>query len=263
MFIDTNLRYMRTRSGLSQQSLADDLKVTRSALASYEGGTAPSLSVLISIADYFRLSVDTLIRVNLEKLSELQIRELEAGHDIFIRGGKLRVLATTVNEKQEENIEMVDYKARAGYLTGYHDPEYIGNLPRFNLPMLPNNRTYRAFQTQGDSMLPIESGTWIIAEYVSDWGKIKNGTPAIIITREDGIVFKIIRNEAEEKRKFILESLNPDYKPYEISVAEIIEVWKFKAALHEKLPESPLLVNMQDSLRRIESMLTKNKHWVG
>ena len=61
------------------------------------------------------------------------------------------------DEEDRENIELIPQKASAGYLNGYADPEYIREQPRFRLPFLPSNATYRAFEISGDSMLPIKS----------------------------------------------------------------------------------------------------------
>jgi len=53
---------------------------------------------------------------------------------VYIKGSNLRVLATTVDIANNENIEMVAEKAKAGYTTGYADPEFISELPVFQFP---------------------------------------------------------------------------------------------------------------------------------
>src|SRR5690606_38332737 len=84
----------------------------------------------------------------------------------------VRVLSITVDGDDKENIELVPIKASAGYLNGYADPEYIAELPKFSLPMFRQG-TYRAFEIKGDSMLPLQSGSVVIAEYVENWSEIK------------------------------------------------------------------------------------------
>lgn len=73
------------------------------------------MEALINFSNYFKISIDTLLRVDMSKLSDLQLRELELGYDSYVRGTKLRVLATTVDSKNRENIELVPAKAKAGY----------------------------------------------------------------------------------------------------------------------------------------------------
>ena len=97
-----------------------------------------------------------------------------------------------MNSVNRENIELVTEKAKAGYRTGYADPEYIGELPVFNLPFLSDKRKYRTFQLKGDSMLPIPDGSWVTGEFVQDWMEVKNGKAYIVFTLDDGIVFKIV-----------------------------------------------------------------------
>lgn len=228
MFFSKNLKLLRKRAGLSQQDLADSLNVTRSSINSYERGVQPSFEVQIALADQFKLSMDALIRYDLSALSEYQWSQLNQGFDIDITGRRLRLLTVTVNEDNKENIELVDHKARAGYTTGYADPEFISSLPHFQLPYLPVNRSYRCFQIQGDSMPPVHNNAWVTASYVENWTEIKNGERYIVITREEGIVFKVLYNHIETDQKLLLVSTNTDYEPYEVAIDEVLEIWKFE-----------------------------------
>lgn len=61
--IAQNLRRLRTESGMTQQEVADHLRLDRSAYARYEtGATAPSCSVLQAAAREFGTTVDALLR---------------------------------------------------------------------------------------------------------------------------------------------------------------------------------------------------------
>ncbi|HEX8547772.1 MAG TPA: S24 family peptidase, partial [Cytophagaceae bacterium] len=132
-------------------------------------------------------------------------------------------------------IELVSEKAKAGYRSGYADPDYIKELPVYQLPFLPRNRKYRTFQVSGDSMLPVKDKSWITCEYVDDWNSIRDGQPHVILTIEDGIVFKLIYKEIETNRSMLLCSTNPIYKPYHIAISEIKEVWKCKLLMSYEL----------------------------
>src|SRR5690606_12945511 len=127
------------------------LGFTRSKMSALENGQTKALQPedLITVSDFFKVSIDSLIRVDLSRLGELKLRELEAGNDLYLKGSKIRVLATTVSPDNEDNVEMVPVRAKAGYLAGYGDPEYISTLPVFQLPQLPRDRKYRMFQTEG------------------------------------------------------------------------------------------------------------------
>ncbi|HPC99110.1 MAG TPA: LexA family transcriptional regulator [Bacteroidales bacterium] len=245
MYFAENIKILRKRRGRTQDDVAFALNLKRSTLSGYENGIAqPGIETLISFSGYFNVSIDTLLRVDISKLSESQIGELERGYDAYIRGSNLRVLATTVNSSNRENIELVNEKAKAGYATGYADPEYISELPVFWLPFLSENRKYRTFQLKGDSMLPIPDGSWVTGEFLQDWSTIVSGKAYIVFTLDDGIVFKVVENHIKDDGKLVLYSLNPLYEPYEVHINNVKEIWKFVNYISSELPD-PLIPEKQ------------------
>ena len=238
MYFDSNIKLLRKRKKLTQDEVATLLQMKRSTISGYENRVAqPGLDILLLFSDYYKIAIDTLLKVDLSKLSETQLRQLEHGEDVFLRGGNLRVLASTVNTHNQENIELVPLKAQAGYTNGFADPEYISELQVFQLPFLSGEKKYRSFQLQGDSMLPIPEKAWVTGEYVLDWKELKTGEACVVLTMDDGIIFKIIENRIEKEGKVILYSLNPLYEPYEIHVSGIREIWKFIHFISHEIPE--------------------------
>jgi DNA-binding XRE family transcriptional regulator len=254
MNLSTNLRFLRSRRRRTQDVVATELGITRSTLNNYESGVVvnPTLELLIRFSKYFRISIDTLVKIDLSKLGESQLSELERGNDVYITGSRLRVLATTIDSTNKENIEMVSHKARAGYRSGYADPDYIRKLPTFQIPILFNDRKYRMFQVSGDSMNPIPDKSWVIGEYLENWFEIKDGHAYIILTLDDGIVFKLVNNNLKKKRSMELISLNEEYKPYEVQATEVKEVWKFCNYISSELPETS--VQKHSIFSKIEKM---------
>lgn len=239
MHFNSNIKLLRQRRKLTQDMVASGLTISRSTVNSYENGSVqnPTLEALVAFSKYFKVSIDTLVKTDLSKLSEFQLSELERGHDVFVTGAKLRVLATTVDQNNKENIEVVPVKAKAGYKNGYADPEFIRKLPTFQLPILFGERKYRMFQISGDSMLPIPDKSWVIGEYVENYYDIKDKQAYIFLTEDDGVVFKIATNQLKKKKSLMLHSLNPEYEPYEVPVNEIREAWKFCNYISSELPE--------------------------
>jgi len=228
MFFAENIKFLRKRRKRSQADLSDQLEITRTTLAGYEKSVQPPFKVLIKFAEYFNVSIDALLRYNLQELSEFQLSQIEDGFDIDVTGKKLRLLTLSINQDGEENIEMVPLKAQAGYTNSYGDLEFIGSLPKFSLPFLPKDKSYRTFQIQGDSMLPIPEGAWVTASYIQNWELIKDGTPCIIVTQDDGIVFKLVYNQLEKNQTLLLVSTNRNYTPYDLEIGKVIEIWKFE-----------------------------------
>ena len=264
MYFASNIKFLRKRKGRTQDDMAAALDLKRSTLSGYENGVAqPGIDVLVSFSGYFNLSIDTLLKIDIAGLSESQLGELERGYDAYVKGSNLRVLTTTVNSENRENIEMVSEKAKAGYTTGYADPEFIGELPVFNLPFLSDKRKYRAFQLKGDSMFPIPEGSWVTGEYLQDWNELVNGKAYIVFTIDDGIVFKIVENNIRKTGKLTLFSLNPLYEPYEIHINEVRVIWKFVNYISNELPEPVMpekqifqsIAIMKNDLQRIKAKL--------
>jgi transcriptional regulator with XRE-family HTH domain len=264
MYFTSNIKFLRKRRGRTQDDVAVALNLKRSTLSGYENGVAqPGIEILVAFSRYYNMSIDTMLKIDLTHLSESQLGELERGYDAYIKGSNLRVLATTVNSDNLENIELVPEKAKAGYTTGYADPEYIGELPRFRLPFLSEKRKYRTFQLKGDSMLPIPDGSWVTGEFVQDWREIISGKAYVIFTINDGIVFKVVENNLKTEGKLVLYSLNAIYEPYEVHINEVKEIWKFINYISNELPDPVLpekqliqaVATMKNDLERIKAKI--------
>jgi len=270
MYFDSNIKLLRKRKNLTQDEVAEKLEMKRSTLSGYENRVAqPGLDMLLVFSDFYNISIDTLLKVDLSKLRETQLRLLEHGEDVFLKGGNLRVLASTVNSSNQENIELVPVKAQAGYTSGFADPEYISELEVFQLPFLSGEKKYRTFQLQGDSMLPIPEKAWVTGEYVLNWKELKTGEACVVLTMDDGLVFKIIENRIEQEGRLILYSLNPFYEPYEINVSQIREIWKFIHFISQEIPEPVVpenqlvrtVANLKQDIERLKLLSSdQNRH---
>ena len=265
--INTNLKFCRRELALTQAQMAEKLGIKRSLVGAYEEGRAePRIATLVNMARLFGITLDQLVTTDFSKKKNtkiigslpppdpnaLALAEGEADDQPeppTPAGGKLRVLAFTVDKDQNENIELVPQKAAAGYLNGYADREYLEVLPKFRLPMLSASGTYRAFEIAGDSMLPIASGTVIVGRYVEDWTTIKDSTPCIVVSSRDGIVFKRVYNKLRSGGLFVLHSDNPHFSPYDVKGDEVLEIWEAKSYISSTFPIAEL------SLERVASLV--------
>ncbi|KAA3644417.1 MAG: helix-turn-helix domain-containing protein [Bacteroidetes bacterium] len=264
MHFGNNIKLLRKRRRISQEDLSAELNIKRSSLSGYElGNSEPNFETLLRFSMFFKVSIDKLLKLNLRQVSEVYLAQLEQGVDIDITGGKLRVLATTVNSENVENIELVHVKAKAGYTTGYGDPDFIKVLPTFHLPFLDRNKKFRTFQISGDSMPPVSDKSWVTGEYVQNWRTLKDGYPYIVVTEDEGVVFKLVYDQLDKNQTLLLCSTNPMYEPYEININEVHEIWKFVNFISSELPEPNLsrdklnssLLNMQKEIREIKNTL--------
>ncbi len=254
--IANNLKYLRKKKDLTQQKFADAMGIKRASVGAYEENRAePKYELLKKIAEFYELTMDELVN---EKIDD-KWRPTPRGN-----AANVRVLSITVDSNNRENIELVPVKASAGYLNGYGDPEYIAELPKFSLPMFRQG-TYRAFEIKGDSMLPLQEGSVIIAEYVEDWYDIKPGQTYVVISRNDGVVYKRVAHKYKEEKGLKLLSDNKVYDPYWVESADILEIWKAKAYISTDIPEpSPepsmeTLTNMMAQMQKTISTVVEKR----
>lgn len=217
-----NIRLLRDRQNLTQQKIADDLKITRGRYVKYEDGSSePPIDLLVKISRYFQVSVDILISVDIKKYP---LEDM-----IKISENKILV-PVAVDSKGENKIEIIPAKASMGYLNGYQDPEYIEGLQTISLPFLRNGK-YRAFPAKGDSMPPYKDGTYIVGKYVEDITYLKTEKTYIFITKE-GILYK--RFQFYEGNSIYIKSDNNFYEPVSIHLSEIYEIWEFACSINTK-----------------------------
>jgi len=249
--IQANIKHLRSLKKFSQERFAEELKWSRSMVGSYEEGRSePPIERLIDISNYFSIPIDILVK-----------NDLRAAKDTsFIEVGNKRVLfPVTVNEDNEDLIEIIPTQASAGYLEGYADPEYIEHLQKIKLPFLPTG-THRAFPIKGDSMLPVKDGSFIVAKYVENIEEVKPGRTYIVLTKTDGLVYKRLYNSEDPENAFLLSSDNKAYEPYIVAKKEILELWEFTCCINtqeydeKELKLSSIMTMFQDLKVELEAI---------
>ena len=221
--ISSNIRFLRQLKGLSQEQLADDLKVTRSRIGGYEEArNEPPIDLLIRLSEYFHIAIDALVRGDLKKTNL----------DGLMKIGKNRILFPILLDSDgNDMVELIPLKASAGYTRGYADPDYIEKLPQMKLPFLPSGK-HRAFPIKGDSMPPIREGSFVIAKYLERFEEVKFGQTYIIVTKEDGLSYKRIMAFNKKEGAYELHSDNKLYAPFEVKAHDILEIWEYTCCIN-------------------------------
>lgn len=210
-----NLKYLRKLRGWTQEEFAQKLRIKRSLLGAYEEERAePRLEVLEAACDMFKLTMDDILR-----------RDLGDNRGNYLAKRRAQKLAGG-----RSDIPFVPFKAAAGYLAGYADPEFVDELNTFTLPMLTGG-DYRAFEIVGDSMLPTPSGSVIVGEKVHQLDDLKNNNTYIVVSRNEGIVYKRVERNGRSKNKLTLISDNPVYHPYTINAEDVLELWQAQVVI--------------------------------
>jgi len=251
-----NLKALRGESGLKQTEIAELVGITSSTWSNYEvGKTEPNIESLAKIATALGVSVDTLINRDVSLIAKTLIKNkgqnqslnqspnaslnrVEETKAIYSRVPKV----VTVAEDGKDNVVMVPLRARAGYLAGYEDPEYIQTLPTFKLPGF-NVGTFRAFEIYGHSMVPtFQESDIIMSRFVENFNEIRDDRVYIIVSKREGVVAKRVINRVKIEGKLILNSDNQrhpgEYPPLIVDPEDILEIW-YAVAFFSRQMRSP------------------------
>ena len=173
---------------------------------------------------------------------------------VDLQGRRLRVLPVVVDpQDEEERISLVHEKAAAGYTQGHSDTEFISRLPHFRMPFieLSPKRSYRVFQIQGDSMLPVASGSYIMCEYLADWTDILDGACHVVVTRDEGIVYKRLYSDLSEKARCACVRTTLIMRPIPWRRMISRRYWKARGFVSFRLPEPQI----SDPMHRMGKVL--------
>lgn len=263
-----NITWLRENKNLKQSQMPEFTGVSRATWSDYERGkTEPDFSTLLRISEFFGVSTDDILGVDLQNkptnvhlnktdissktgskvhpkvhpsvhpstqkgsnLEESQVQEPAAGYGVHPK-------VITVDHNNEENILYIPVKARAGYLLGYGDPQFIETLPAFSLPGFKNG-TYRIFEVDGHSMFnTLHDKDKVITRW-DNIANIKDDRVYVLVTKSDGILVKRLINRHSEG-VIICKSDNNfkgEYPPIVLDVQDINEVWYVTDRWTKQLP---------------------------
>jgi transcriptional regulator with XRE-family HTH domain len=210
-----NIRHLRVKKEVSQSIVAQDLSISRDRLAKYEEGKSqPPFEILLKLSHYYHMSIDLMLSVD--------IRKIDVGALLKLDDNRL-LLPIVVDANGENVIEIVPHKAKAGYLTGFSDPEYIENLQHISLPMLKGGK-FRAFEIDGDSMPPYKDGSFIVGKYIENIQDLIAERSYLVMSNE-GMTYKRLLEAGADY--LLLESDNEFYEPFRVPLSEILQIWEF------------------------------------
>ena len=240
-----NLKYLRKLRGWTQEEFAVKLGIKRSLIGAYEEERAdPRLEVLEIVGDIFKLSLD-----------ELLLKDLSNTGNSFLAKRRQQKMMTA----ERNIIHFVPVKAAAGYLAGYADSEFIDELNTFTLPMLAGGN-YRAFEIIGDSMMPTPSGSIIVGEKIDNTEDVKNDQAYIVVSRNEGIVYKRVVKNNRAKNKLTLVSDNPQYQPYQVNTEDVVELWQAQMVISKVSAQQRWDINSLASMvNNLQSQVTNLK----
>ena len=226
-FIGKNIKKIRGVKGLSQQAFAELFDLKRATLGAYEEGRSePRIDTIIKIANYFSISIDSLLTSDLTVNELLRFKE-----DLIL----------TVDNLEKETLAVIPYVSEqkiTKYGKHYNNAKFIEDLPKLSLPV-EEDKKLRAFTVTNLEMTDHDKGLYpkdvIIGEYIEldDIDSYGNGEVVIAVLEGEVIVRKIyfIADQVVLKA----EHKNIEEKIFSKSVLK--ELWLAKYSFIRRLPE--------------------------
>jgi phage repressor protein C with HTH and peptisase S24 domain len=238
-------KQVREEQGFTQQAFAAHLGIGATTADIERGKTKLTGKVVMQLLAEFGVNPLWLYGKSYTKKADLN--------------GDVGPKVVTIDSSGEESILLVNQKAAAGYPHNVQDVEWVQSLPTFNIP-LPQyrNASYRGFQVEGDSMLPnIRPNDWVLGKAVGSFAEASDSRIHIVVL-QDSVLVKKLQKIPGNPEKVRLISLNPDYLPIEVNVADIQELWQVNSRLTfglEEPTESGLLRQLQQSMDELKGQL--------
>jgi transcriptional regulator with XRE-family HTH domain len=265
MSLGKNLKFLRKKLGKTQDALSSEVNIGRTTIANYEAEISePNIETLLMFSRLYGVSLDILLSKNVEEIyksgeKDALLRTAFSDKD----GGYYSIpRIITVDNKGNDNIVYVPVKARAGYLSGYGDAEFIETLPTFRLPGL-NNATYRMFEVDGPSMAPnVLHGDRIIGEWIDGLDKIRDNRVYVVV-HKGGVAVKRVINRLQERGKLYLKSdtiaHRHEFPTVEIDPEDVKEVWygrmKISSDFSEPAEVYHRLADLETDVMELKQML--------
>ena len=112
-------------------------------------------------------------------------------------------------------------------------------------------------------MPPHQNGDIVIGRYVEQLGEVLSGKTYILITRNEGVVYK--RLNKNNGNTIAVTSDNHFYPPYEIKASEILEIWEYQCSIskNDQIFDSFENANIKTMFLELKKDLNEVKSSIG
>ena len=81
-------------------------------------------------------------------------------------------------------------------------------------------------------MQPVKDGAFVVAKFLEDISDIKSGRTYVVLTKDDGLVYKRVYITDDGSSDLLLSSDNKAYIPYSVPKVNILELWEFTCCIN-------------------------------
>lgn len=249
-FIGKNIKKIRAVKKMSQQDFAQLFNLARPSVGAYEEGRAePKIDTVIQIANYFELSIDTLL------IKELTVNELvkfDIFKEEFQRSDNYKAQQQNKDEIREQT-PLVNLDKHLEYIVNYKSKDFVNNLPVIQFPYTEAKKS-RAFQIHGSEMengnCGIQHKDILLCMPVDDLQALEVNQLYVLVTPGAIKARRFKENKPDEKLEFKAD--NVSYGHLLIAKEEIYELWKAVALFSNNL-KTPSFI--EERVARLEAQV--------
>lgn len=183
-------------------------------------------------AVYYHLDKESIPESFKKKLRD---KKFDVFSDLSKKSNIVKSNAVELNEINVMMVPFVHKYARAGYLTGYGDEEFMDELPK--IPMIIESQhkgKYIAIEVKGESMFDESYNSYLEGDIVfgrevqkHHWqNKLHiNKWDFIIVHKEEGILVKRIISHDVANATITIHSLNDEFEDQILHLNDILEIY--------------------------------------
>ncbi len=256
--IKTDIRKIRETPGISlSQSTTGIIEQNKPQVSHYQSESRPfsnssePLPVAKLVEDFFQEKEETVITPQRQVPQRNFLADNETSFQQFVDSHLHTVsnFPKTESEYQSKSVaKLTPYVKSNGvneYLANCQKVDYLRSLPTISLPYISTDRS-RAFESGSD--FPMQNSI-IVGSGISDWSDVIDGKFYILVTAQQGVIYRRVYNQVKIKGALLLSSDNPSISSFEISIKDVVEIWEVNSFISQQLPEPHI------SLERVKNIV--------
>lgn len=257
-----NIGFLLKINDLTQEEFAEKIGKRKSIIGAYMSGSAlPRVDALMDISNYFGISIDELLNVDIETKGKenatiLKVeKETKSKENATVRNGSKNGSLLEKNEKytkcdpfsdqvkefrlatdsirQEQIIPLYNIEATAGLVPLFTSQEHQTTEGFISIPNLP--KCDGAIHVTGDSMYPLlKSGDIVLYKQINDiannifWGEMY--LISVDMEGEEYVTVKYIQR-SEQENYIRLVSHNQHHSDKEVPISKVVALAFVKASI--------------------------------
>ena len=236
--IGKNIRKIRTVKKLSQASFAEIFNLARPSVGAYEEERSePKLETVIQIANYFGISIDSLLTKELT-INDLYNFNIHLEEEVSAEPASVKKVS--IGEDFIKSV-FVPADTQLEYIVHINNRDFISKLPKILIPK-HHEKNIRAFEMNTDDMHDnfhgLNLGDLVFGKKMNTPYKFFKGKLYIIVTKEK----IIIRRIKPLKDHLELTPDNSNFSMINLPKGDVIESWEVIGYFSNKT-DAPTLIS--------------------